>query len=79
LRLLDIMELFDGEELRRSDVRMVEKDSDWKREVRIAAERSLIWKSSDYWKIYSYKSGGFKGCSGVSGIVFESVYPVVIS
>lgn len=35
LRLLDIIELFDGEDVRRNEVRMVEKDSDWKREVRM--------------------------------------------
>jgi len=35
LRLLDIMELFDGEDVRRKEVRIVEKESDWKREVRI--------------------------------------------
>jgi hypothetical protein len=36
-RLLDIMELFDGEEERRREVRMLEKLRDWKREVRIFA------------------------------------------
>jgi len=40
-RLLDIMESFDGEELRRKDVRMVEKERDWKREGRIFADTSL--------------------------------------
>jgi hypothetical protein len=34
-RLLDIMELFEGDCVRRKDVRMVEKERDWKREVRI--------------------------------------------
>lgn len=37
-RLLANIELFDGEELRRKDVRIVEKDRDWKREVRISAD-----------------------------------------
>ena len=32
LRLLDDVELFDMEELRRNEVRMVDIDSDWKRE-----------------------------------------------
>lgn len=36
-RLLDIMELLEGDCARRNDVRMVEKESDWKREVRIAS------------------------------------------
>ena len=35
-RLLDIMELFEGDCVRRKDVRMVEKERDWKREVRIS-------------------------------------------
>jgi len=34
-RLLDRVEFFDWDEVRRKDVRMVEKESDWKREVRI--------------------------------------------
>jgi len=68
LRLLDIMELFDGEELRRSDVRMVEKDNDWKREVRMAADRSSIRKTPTYGKIYSYNLGGFRAVQGVSDV-----------
>lgn len=39
-RLLDIMELLDGDEERRREVRMVEmeEEMDWKREVRIIAD-----------------------------------------
>ena len=37
-RLLDIILLFDGEEERRREVRMLEKLRDWKREVRIFAD-----------------------------------------
>jgi hypothetical protein len=39
-RLLDIMELFEGDEERRREVRMLEKEEemDWKREVRIIAD-----------------------------------------
>jgi len=36
-RLLDIEELFEGEDARRRDERMVEKESDWNREVRMVA------------------------------------------
>jgi len=45
LRLLDIIELFDGEDVRRNEVRMVEKDRDWKREVRMVKGARL---SSSY-------------------------------
>lgn len=48
-RLLDIIELFDGEEVRWKDVRMVEKDRDWKREVRISEVRQM-----SYLKKYIY-------------------------
>jgi len=41
LRLLDNLELFDGEELRRKEVRMVENERDWKREVLILAGRDV--------------------------------------
>jgi hypothetical protein len=34
-RLLDTTELLDGDRLRRKEVRMEEKERDWKREVRI--------------------------------------------
>jgi len=36
-RLLDIMEVSDGERPRLKEVRMLEKDTEWKREVRIFA------------------------------------------
>jgi len=36
-RLLDIEELLDGEDARRRDERMVEKERDWNREVRMVA------------------------------------------
>jgi hypothetical protein len=34
-RLLDTTELLDGDRLRRKEVRMEEKERDWKREVRM--------------------------------------------
>ena len=44
MRLLDIMEVFDGERPRLKEVRMLEKDTEWKREVRIFAEvYGLVW------------------------------------
>jgi len=35
LRLLDMREMFEGEDERRKEVRMLEKLRDWKREVRM--------------------------------------------
>jgi hypothetical protein len=35
LRLLDMREVFEGEDERRKEVRMLEKLRDWKREVRM--------------------------------------------
>jgi hypothetical protein len=44
LRLLDIMELSEGERERRREVRMLEKEIDWKRVVRILTDEVVDWK-----------------------------------
>jgi hypothetical protein len=44
LRLLDSFELFDGEDVRRKEVRMVENERDWKREVLILAQSRRVWR-----------------------------------
>jgi hypothetical protein len=43
-RLLDIMELSEGERERRREVRMLEKERDWKRAVRILTDEVVDWK-----------------------------------
>jgi len=46
-RLLDIEELLDGEDARRRDERMVEKERDWNREVRMVAVKEEV-RSGDF-------------------------------
>lgn len=41
---LDIIELSDGERERRREVRMLEKERDWKRVVRILTDEVVDWK-----------------------------------
>jgi len=43
--LLDIVELSDGERERRKEVRMLEKETDWKRVVRMLTDERLVIES----------------------------------
>lgn len=43
--MLDIVELSDGERERRKEVRMLEKETDWKRVVRMLTDERLVIES----------------------------------